>query len=102
MGVIVGKGEGEGGERRGRVRKGERKDDHLNSSFNGLAGALSLVFVISKLKLGVGVKRTIKTMVFCTEHVNIGEKSRQNFESNSSSHDYLRKTRIYRLNCCNS
>ena len=66
VGVIVGKGEGEGRERRGRVRYGERKDDPLNSSFNGLAGALSLVFVISQLKLCVGVKRTLKTMVFCT------------------------------------
>ena len=29
----------------------------MNSSFNGLAGALSLVFVISQLKLGIGVEK---------------------------------------------
>ena len=29
----------------------------------------------------------MKTVVFCTEHVNIGEKSRQSFESNSLSPD---------------
>ena len=44
----------------------------------------------------------MKTMVFCTDHVNIGEESRENFESNSLSPDYLRKIRIYRLNLCNS
>ena len=76
------------------------KNDPLNYSFNDSTRALSLVFETETLVLAW--KRTMKTMVFCTEHVNIGENLRQIFESNSLSPDYLRKTRICRHNWGNS